>query len=50
MAVQVHLLIVGYINVEDLSVGFESDLTGGCDPLTVIFTDSSSFPNPGKSD
>ena len=39
---------LGYINVEDLSVGFESDLTGGCDPLTVIFTDSSSFPNPGN--
>ena len=39
---------LGYINVEDLAVGFESDPTGGCDPLTVIFTDSSSFPNPGN--
>ena len=39
---------LGYINVEDLLIGFDADPTGGCDPLTVAFTDTSSSPNPAN--
>lgn len=38
----------GYINIEDLMVGFEGDPTGGCNPITVNFTDSASYPNPSN--
>ena len=37
-----------YIIIEDLLVGFEGDPTGGCDPLTASFTDTSSSPNPAN--
>lgn len=39
---------LGYITVEDLEAGFEADFTGGCAPLTVMFSDTSSTPNPGN--
>ncbi len=40
--------LTDYIVIEDLVPSFEGDPTGGCDPLTVQFTDNSSAPNPGN--
>ena len=40
--------LTDYITIEDLIPSFTGDPTGGCSPLTVIFTDASSAPNPGN--
>ena len=37
-----------YINIVNITAGFEADETGGCDPHTVNFTDTSSSPNPAN--
>jgi gliding motility-associated-like protein len=37
-----------YINIVNIVAGFEADTTGGCDPHTVNFTDTSSSPNPAN--
>lgn len=34
-----------YIAIEDVNASFSADLTGGCTPLTVTFTDESTPPN-----
>lgn len=38
--------VPGYINVTDVEVDFSADVTGGCTPLSVNFTNNSSSPNP----
>jgi len=38
--------VPGMISVEALQVGFMADVTEGCDPLSVQFTDTSIVPNP----
>tara|TARA_Y100001978_G_C23702839_1_gene442401 strand:- start:4228 stop:8010 length:3783 start_codon:yes stop_codon:yes gene_type:complete len=37
--------LTDYITIEELIPGFTSDETGGCNPLEVQFTDTSSTPN-----
>ncbi len=37
-----------YINIINIEAGFMADQTGGCDPHTVQFTDTSSTPNPAN--
>ena len=37
-----------YINIVNITAGFEADETGGCDPHTVNFTDTSSSRNPAN--
>ena len=36
------------INITNVQALFTADSTGGCDPLTVQFTDSSITPNPNN--
>jgi PKD repeat protein len=38
--------IPAYINVTDVEAGFTASVTGGCAPLTVSFTSTSTSPNP----
>jgi len=38
-----------YINVTDVEAGFTANVTGGCAPLTVSFTSSSTAPNPATN-
>ena len=37
-----------YINIVNITAGFEADETGGCAPHVVHFTDTSSSPNPAN--
>jgi gliding motility-associated-like protein len=38
--------IPAYINVTDVEANFTANVTGGCAPLSVIFTNNSTSPNP----
>ena len=38
--------IPAYINVTDVEADFTANVTGGCAPLSVIFTNNSTSPNP----
>ena len=38
--------IPAYINVTDVEASFTADVTGGCTPLSVNFTNNSTSPNP----
>lgn len=38
--------IPAYINVTDIEVDFSANVTGGCTPLSVNFTNNSTSPNP----
>jgi gliding motility-associated-like protein len=38
--------IPAFINVTDVEAGFTASVTGGCAPLTVSFTSTSTSPNP----
>ena len=37
-----------FINIVNIEAGFSANETGGCTPLTVQFTDTSSTPNPAN--
>ena len=38
-----------YVTVTDVLANFEADITGGCSPLTVNFSDLSQAPNPSNA-
>ena len=41
-------IIPNYIDITNVQALFTADSTGGCDPLTVNFSDSSIAPNPNN--